>query len=261
MSLQGRGKTGGRRKKIINSESTAMKNKRILIVEDSEDIGRLLVSCLRDMGSSITWAEDGFEGIRLATNENWDLVILDIELPGPSGLEICRTLRAAHPLTSVIMLTSRNSEYDHVLGLDNGADDYITKPFSLMALIARIKAIFRKMEAINSSHSVDSEQIVINSLDININNRQARLSGETLDLTAREFDLLLFFARHPGRVFNRAELLDGVWGYNHDGYEHTVNSHINRLRTKLEADPRNPEYIMTCWGVGYKMQENQQMAV
>ena len=153
------------------------------------------------------------------------------------------------------MLTSKSSELDRVLGLEMGADDYLTKPFSVLELTARVKAIFRRVDSL--SKDKDSATVAIRSgdLQIDVEKRSVRLDGKPVDLTAKEFDLLVHFARHPGRVFSRAQLLDGVWGYSHSGYEHTVNSHINRLRTKIENNPNEPEFIETVWGVGYKFRE------
>jgi DNA-binding response OmpR family regulator len=156
----------------------------------------------------------------------------------------------------VLILTSKSSELDRVLGLEIGADDYVTKPFSIRELQARVKAIFRRIEHIQMGNR--QKPSIIRQGDINVDpeKRSIILKDRTLVLTAKEFDLLLHFVKHPGRVYTRPQLLDEVWGYGHDGYEHTVNSHINRLRTKIEEDPTNPRYILTVWGVGYKFAEN-----
>ena len=153
------------------------------------------------------------------------------------------------------MLTARGDEMDRILGLEMGADDYVTKPFSIRELMARVKAIFRRIDKLQSDNLPD-RPAVIRSGDLMIDpeRRMVSLNGKTVDLTAKEFDLLLHFARHAGRVFSRTQLLDTVWGYGHDGYEHTVNSHINRLRAKIEKNPAQPEYVLTVWGVGYKLQ-------
>lgn len=231
-----------------------MENKKILIVEDQQEIADLVRLHLGDLGAEVTHAVDGHEGMRMACAMDWDLMILDIQLPGPSGLEICRAVRRNEAFVPILLLTSRSSELDRVLGLDIGADDYITKPFSVMELIARIKAVFRRVEALEPKEQQLSESIDLGRLTINDELHQVRLGEELVDLTAREFDLLRHFAAQPGRVFRRSELLDSVWGYGHDGYEHTVNSHINRLRAKIEKDPNNPEIIVTVWGVGYKLE-------
>ena len=153
------------------------------------------------------------------------------------------------------MLTSKSSELDRVLGLEMGADDYLTKPFSVLEFAARVKAIFRRVDNLSKDTETAKAVITAGDLHIDIEKRSIRLAGKPVDLTAKEFDLLVQFARHPGRVFSRTQLLDSVWGYSHSGYEHTVNSHINRLRTKIEKNPNEPEFIETVWGVGYKFRE------
>ncbi len=198
--------------------------------------------------------------MRLAFARKWDLIILDIRLPGPDGLTICQALRREQAYIPILMLTSKSSELDRVLGLDLGADDYVTKPFSVTELIARVKAIFRRVESIGKTIPGEGKAIEVASVNIDPGSRMVTAQGEAINLTAREFDLLLHFARHPGRVFSRAQLLDQVWGYGHDGYEHTVNSHINRLRAKIEPDCTQPSLIVTVWGVGYKLDPEPQAA-
>jgi DNA-binding response OmpR family regulator len=227
--------------------------RKILVIEDEKDIADLLGLHLRDLDFEVTVAGDGHEGMRQAFARNWDLVILDLRLPGPDGLSICRALRRESRYVPILMLTSKSSELDRVLGLELGADDYVTKPFSVSELMARVKAIFRRIESMEKRFPGGTEQLDIGPLTIDTTGRQVLVNGEPMPLTAREFDLLLHFARHPGHVFSRAQLLDSVWGYGHDGYEHTVNSHINRLRSKIEPDPAHPEMIVTVWGVGYKL--------
>jgi DNA-binding response OmpR family regulator len=173
-------------------------------------------------------------------------------LPGKDGLEICRQVRAMPEYTPIIIISAKSTEAHRILGLELGADDYVTKPFSVLEVNARVKALFRRVEALGRIARLDSGLLEAGELRIDPVAREVTLSGETLALTAREFDLLFFFARHPGRVFSRLDLLNQVWGYSHEGYEHTVNTHINRLRAKIERDPANPEYILTVWGVGYK---------
>ena len=230
-----------------------MKSRSVLIVEDELDIAELLALHLRDTCHEVVLAADGHEGLRLACARSWDLIILDLRLPGPDGLTICRALRRNQSYVPILMLTSKSAELDRVLGLELGADDYVTKPFSVSELMARIKAIFRRVDALAQQVQSSTDTLDLGPLTIDTERREVRIDRSAVDLTAREFDLLLHFARYPGRVFRRSELLDGVWGYGHDGYEHTVNSHINRLRAKIEPDPSHPSYIVTVWGVGYKL--------
>jgi DNA-binding response OmpR family regulator len=236
-----------------------MGNRKVLVIEDERDIAELLALHLRDLNCEVTLAADGHEGMRQAFARNWDLVILDLRLPGPDGLSICRALRRESHYVPILMLTSKSSELDRVLGLELGADDYVTKPFSVSELMARVKAIFRRVESLEKRFPGGGESLAIGPLKIDTKGRQVTVDDQAMSLTAREFDLLLHFARHPGHVFSRAQLLDSVWGYGHDGYEHTVNSHINRLRSKIEPDPAQPEYIVTVWGVGYKLDARPQV--
>jgi DNA-binding response OmpR family regulator len=227
--------------------------KQILVIEDERDIAELIRLHLGDLGFSVTITGDGNTGLRKASDGSWDLVILDLRLPGIDGREICRRLRQNSSSVPVLMLTSKSSELDRVVGLEIGADDYVTKPFSVLELIARVKAILRRAELPCQSIAKEQGEVRTGCVTIDPTTRGATIRGEPIDLTAREFDLLHHFATNPGRVFRRLELLDSVWGYGHDGYEHTVNSHINRLRAKIERDPAHPDLIVTVWGVGYKM--------
>lgn len=232
-----------------------MPDRRILVVEDEQDIADLVALHLDDVSDEIVVANDGHEGLRRAMSETWDLIILDLRLPGVDGLEICRAVRRDRQYQPVLMLTSKSAELDRVLGLETGADDYLTKPFSVLELVARVRAIFRRIDNIRPPSNLDDaavQPVKIGRLRIDPLRREVTLDERAIDLTAREFDLLDFFARHPGRVFRRSDLLDNVWGYGHEGYEHTVNSHINRLRAKIENNPSKPEIIVTVWGVGYK---------
>ena len=232
-----------------------MSKRRILVVEDEKDIADLVALHLRDLCGELVTAFDGYDGLRLATSSHWDLIILDLRLPGPDGLEICRAIRRERPYQPVLMLTAKSSELDRVLGLETGADDYLTKPFSVLELVARVRALFRRIDNVRQlphHKNAASVTVTVGQLHIDPTRREVALGDRPIDLTAREFDLLAFFARHPGHVFRRADLLDNVWGYGHEGYEHTVNSHINRLRAKIEKDPSKPEMIVTVWGVGYK---------
>ncbi len=229
---------------------------RILVVEDDNDIAHLLELHLRDMSFVVTLASDGEQGLSLALKRRHDLIILDLMLPKLDGLEVCRRLRSAANHTPILMLTARSSELDRVLGLELGADDYLTKPFSIKELLARVKAILRRVQLLEKEQPLSpAERIEINGLGIDTVGRVVTVNEKQVELTAREFDLLLYFALNPGRVCSRAHLLDRVWGYGHEGYEHTVNSHINRLRKKIESDPAHAQYILTVWGVGYKFSE------
>jgi DNA-binding response OmpR family regulator len=227
-----------------------MSAKSILVIEDDPDIRNLVELHLRDAGYEIAIETTGNEGMKRALAGSFDLVLLDIMLPGVDGLEICRRLRAERPKVPILMLTARSTELDRVLGLELGADDYLTKPFSVRELLARIKAILRRIDQMESSPPPAS--LEFGPLAIDADRRQVTMKGRQVDLTAREFELLSFFAGNPGRVFTRGQLLDNVWGYAHEGYEHTVNTHINRLRRKLEDDPSHPKFILTVWGVGYR---------
>jgi DNA-binding response OmpR family regulator len=231
-------------------------SRKILVVEDNKDLARLLELHLRDLTYDVDLTFDGDAGWTQITSQPYDLIILDLMLPGIDGLEICRRIRSRPAYTPILMLTSKSTELDRVLGLEIGADDYVTKPFSIRELMARVKAIFRRIDELQSDRRQDKHSLIrAADLIIDPHRRTVNLSNRTIDLTAKEFDLLLHFARHAGRVFTRSQLLDEVWGYSHDGYEHTVNSHINRLRAKIEANPAQPGYILTVWGVGYKFAE------
>jgi len=183
--------------------------------------------------------------------QRWDLVLLDLMLPGADGWEVCRHLRARHPDVPVIMLSARSAEAHRVLGLELGADDYLAKPFSMLELVARVRALLRRVQQLRAAPAA-APVMRFGPWRLDTVRREL-LQGELpVPLTLREFDLLHFLARHPGQAFGRGELLQRVWGAGFDGYEHTVNSHINRLRSKIEADPRLPLHIVTVWGVGYR---------
>jgi DNA-binding response OmpR family regulator len=232
--------------------------KKILVIEDEEELARLIELHLSDQGHQVSLASDGRRGLQLANSGAFDLIVLDLMLPQVDGIEICQQVRRQPGYTPILMVTARSSELDRVLGLEVGADDYLTKPFSIRELVARVKAIFRRVEAMAAKPPIGGP-LTIGELEIDSDRRNVRLGTQDLHLTAKEFDLLLHFARHPGRVYSRAELLDQVWGYGQGGYEHTVNSHINRLRAKIEQDPTQPSYILTVWGIGYKFRDPQQV--
>jgi DNA-binding response OmpR family regulator len=232
--------------------------KKILIIEDSRDLAHLLENHLKDLAFQVDVAFDGPAGLAKANADHYDLIILDVMLPGLDGMEVCRRLRRGSDYTPILMLTARSSEIDRVLGLEIGADDYVTKPFSIRELLARVKAILRRVDELTDGGGEASPAVIrAAELEIDPAGRIARAGGRSVDLTAKEFDLLLHFARNPGQVYTRSQLLDKVWGYGHDGYEHTVNSHINRLRAKIEKDPAHPVYILTVWGVGYKFADGE----
>jgi len=226
--------------------------KRVLIVEDDAHIAELLRMHLRDESYAVEHAADGHAGMRMLGEGRWDLLVLDLMLPGVDGLEICKRARAMARYVPIIITSARSSEVHRILGLELGADDYLAKPFSMLELVARAKALLRRADALAHNARLDAGQLECHGLTLDPLARSAALEGKPLDLTPREFDLLYFFARHPDRVFSRLSLLNEVWGYSHDGYVHTVNTHINRLRTKIEADPAAPQRILTVWGHGYK---------
>lgn len=229
---------------------------KILLIEDDPYIGELVSIHLKDLNCIVEISTDGREGYEKASNGDYSLIILDIMLPGMDGLEVCRLLRADKIITHILMLTAKSEEIDKVLGLETGADDYLTKPFSIREFIARVKAILRRINSLNNESAVNSsERLTLEKLTIDTVKRKVVLNNEILDLTPKEFDLLKLLATKPGRVYSRSDLLDKVWGYNFNGYEHTVNSHINRLRSKIEPDINNPKYILTSWGVGYKFND------
>jgi DNA-binding response OmpR family regulator len=235
--------------------------RRVLVIEDDPDIGRLVTLQLTELDCETRLIADGVTGLAEAEAGRYDLVILDLMLPRMDGLQICRRLRAGEHHTPILMLTAKSSELDRVLGLELGADDYLTKPFSMLELAARVKGIFRRADrahaATVAAADPASQVIEADRLHIDLQRHEVKIDGQSVDLTAKEFELLVYFARSPGRVFTRAQLLDQVWGYSHSGYEHTVNSHINRLRNKIERDPANPEYVQTVWGVGYRFCERR----
>ena len=226
--------------------------KKLLIVEDDENIAELLQLHLRKEGYEIVHAADGVLGLELLKQGGWDALILDLMLPGVDGLEICRHARTMTRYTPIVMISARSSETHRVLGLELGADDYLAKPFSMLELVARVKALFRRQEAMSKNLMQDAGILTFERLTIDPLARDVRLRQQPIELTPREFDLLWFFAKNPGEVFSRLNLLNQVWGYQHEGYEHTVNTHINRLRIKIEDNPAEPEFILTVWGKGYK---------
>lgn len=239
-----------------------MENKQVLIIEDDAEISELLKIHLTDLGCSPIACYDGLEGFEKAKKEDIDLIILDIRLPSMDGIDICQKLRAIGISTPIIMLTARSEEIDRVLGLEVGADDYMTKPFSIREFIARVKALFRRSEMIKNQVDQDNAQVLsYGQLVIDIDKRKVTVEGSRIDLSPKEFELLVLMASNPGKNYNRSRLLNLIWGYDFEGYEHTVNSHINRLRAKIEPDMDHPLYILTTWGVGYKFNEELEINV
>lgn len=230
----------------------------ILVIEDDKDIANLICLHLRDLEFQCDWISDGRQGYEKASSNKYSLIILDVMLPGMDGFEVCKKLRTEKIQTPILMLTAKAEEIDKVLGLELGADDYLAKPFGIRELVARVKAIVRRNTLLTEAgQSLQKKILKFHSLSIELDKRKVMLDNKVIELTAKEFDLLVLFASNPGRVYSRQELLDIVWGYQFDGYDHTVNSHINRLRTKIEADVSNPRYIQTVWGVGYKFAEDE----
>ncbi len=227
----------------------------VLLAEDDPEIIHLLKLNFDSSVYELTVSTNGNDALQKALKQNFNLIILDIMLPGMDGIEVCRKLREAKNETPVMMLTSRSEEIDKVLALELGADDYVTKPFSIRELMARIKAILRRTETAQIAHTEIINEINIDELYINREKLKATLNGERLDLTSKEFELLYLLASNRGKTFSRQELLEIIWGYSFSGYEHTVTSHINRLRMKIESNLQQPKYILTTWGVGYRFKE------
>ena len=231
---------------------------RILVIEDQRDIADLVRMHIRDLGHQVDLAHDGETGLQKARTGGYALVVLDVMLPGRDGLDIVRQLRMDQNPVPVLMLTARSAEIDRVLGLELGADDYLTKPFSIAELQARIKAMLRRADLVHRPVRAQVERIAVGkALVIDTASREVRIDGVAISLTSKEFDLLLHFARNPGRVFSRLQLLDAVWGTTFEGYEHNVNTHINRLRAKIEHDPAAPCYVLTVRGAGYRFSAPQ----
>ena len=228
-----------------------------LLIEDDAQIARLIAADLRDIQIGVDWASHGHQGLSRFETHRPSLLILDLNLPDMDGLEICAQIRRRNRITPILMLTARATHRDIVRGLELGADDYLTKPFDTLELIARIRALLRRVDA-HRAHADSRYEVQIDppirrgTLVIDPSTREVRIDSNEIELTAKEFDLLLLFARHPGRAFTRDELLRRLWGDGFEGFDHTVNTHINRLRSKIERDIRHPTFIETAWGVGYR---------
>lgn len=228
--------------------------KEVIIIEDEKDIAELIELHLEDLDCKVKMFHNGQEGHDYAQKHPFDLMILDINLPGMNGIDICRKLRAEKVNSPILMLTARSEEIDKVLGLETGADDYLTKPFSIRELLARVKANLRRVE-IDTQNDEEESSIQYKALVLDKKKRKVSLNDERIELTPKEFDLLYLLAANPGVTYDRKDLLNLVWSYDFEGYEHTVNSHINRLRSKIEKDPTKPEYVLTTWGVGYRFND------
>jgi len=226
-----------------------------LIIEDDKDISELIAIHLADLDLEVDKAFDGKDGLMKAMNNKYRFILLDIRLPLLDGFEVCKRLRMEKNNTPVLMITSKSEEIDKVLGLEIGADDYISKPFGIRELLARIKAVLRRAERLPDDADAENVELRYEDLYINVGMRIVELDGERIELSPKEFDLLVYLASHPGKTYSRMQLLNQIWGYEFEGFEHTVNSHINRLRSKIEQNMSQPEYILTTWGVGYKFRE------
>lgn len=230
-----------------------MPDAHILVVEDDAELRDLVVGRLGDEGYTVETASTGGEALDRVAARTPDLMVLDVMLPEVDGLEVCRRVRAEHPFLYIIMLTARTDEVDRVVGLEVGADDYVTKPFSLKELVARVRSALRRLRLTPDPPPDDGDDpIEYGPLRIDPVRHEVHRDGEPVHLTVREFDLLVYLAQHPERPFTREHLLDKVWDIQYEGYNRTVDSHVQRLRAKVEAEPSNPRFIRTVWGVGYK---------
>jgi DNA-binding response OmpR family regulator len=231
--------------------------RKVLIIEDDIHIIGLLEIHLKDLNCEVVYATNGLDGLEMALNRPFDLVILDIVIPFMNGLELCRRIRAQFQKIPILIISAKAEEIDKVLGLETGADDYITKPFGIREFIARVNVIFRRREiSMTPSEETKNTFIRFGDLEIDIEKRKISLQGTRIELSPKEFELFVLMATNPGKSYSRQRLLNLVWGYDFDGYEHTVNSHINRLRGKIEPDLSKPKYILTTWGIGYRFNED-----
>ena len=225
----------------------------LLIIEDDENISSAIEEYFSRSGYTVNTAPDGIAGIEAAVKNRPDVVVLDLMLPKMDGLAVCKELRQKHPQMPILMLTAKDDVVDKVLGLEMGADDYITKPFSLREVEARIKSVLRRARAATAQgDGKDETPIVRGNLRVDPLRREVTIAERQVELTPKEFDLLRLFAGNPGRVFPRKYLLEKIWDYSYEGYDRTIDSHINRLRAKIEENPDNPQLVLTVWGIGYK---------
>jgi two-component system OmpR family response regulator len=230
-----------------------VKEKTILIVEDDKPLLDVLKYHLSKEGYNIVTALDGSQALEAARKSQLDVILLDVMLPKIDGFEVCRILRKEMTVP-ILMLTAKDSDIDKVVGLEIGADDYLTKPFSMRELVARIRAMLRRSEMVGAKPPESGVPIRVGELEIDTARRRASVSGSALKLTAKEFDLLLLLAENKGIVFSREQLLDKVWGYDYPGDTRTVDVHVRWLREKIETDPGKPRYLITMRGVGYKLE-------
>jgi two-component system, OmpR family, alkaline phosphatase synthesis response regulator PhoP len=241
-----------------NASTSGERKTTLLVVEDDENISTMINEHFSRAGYSVRTAEDGLAGVQAAINDHPDVVVLDLMLPKMDGLAVCREIREKAPYIPILMLTAKDDVVDKVLGLEMGADDYITKPFSLRELEARIKSVLRRSRtAVQTDGAGDEAPIVRGKLRIEPSKREVTVGDRQVELTPKEFDLLRLFASNPGRVFPRKYLLEKIWDYSYEGYDRTIDSHINRLRAKIEDNPENPQMVLTVWGIGYKFSDEQ----
>ncbi|MEJ7767660.1 MAG: response regulator transcription factor [Chitinophagaceae bacterium] len=229
--------------------------RKILLVEDDPEITRLLDLHFDSSVFELTCCSKGKEAIEKAGNGDYNLILLDITLPDGNGMEICKSLRKQGIQTPIMMLTCHAEEANKVLALELGADDYVTKPFGVLELMARVKALLRRSEQKEVKEETEKKILHFKEIEIDSHKMKASFKGQRLDLTPKEFDLLLLLASNPGKTFSRHDLLEQIWGYAFEGYEHTITTHINRLRLKIEANLNYPQYILTSWGKGYRFSE------
>jgi DNA-binding response OmpR family regulator len=230
----------------------------LLVIEDDEKILEAITEYFSRAGYSVQTATDGLSGVQAALNDRPDAVVLDLMLPKMDGLAVCRELREKAAYIPILMLTAKDDVVDKVLGLEMGADDYITKPFSLRELEARIKSVMRRVRSASSTEGASEDApIVRGRLRIDPAKREVTVGDRQVELTPKEFELLRLFASNPGRVFPRKYLLEKIWDYSYEGYDRTIDSHINRLRAKIEENPENPQMVLTVWGIGYKFSDEQ----
>jgi DNA-binding response OmpR family regulator len=228
----------------------------LLLIEDDENISTAIIEYFSRVGYSVKTAEDGLAGVQAALHDHPDVVVLDLMLPKMDGLAVCRELREKAPFIPILMLTAKDDVFDKVLGLEMGADDYITKPFAFRELEARIKSVLRRVRTGATTEGAgDEAPIVRGKLRIDPAKREVMVGERQVELTPKEFDLLRLFASNPGRVFPRKYLLEKIWDYSYEGYDRTIDSHINRLRAKIEDNPENPQMVLTVWGIGYKFND------